>query len=173
MCESYIGSGLAQEDHSSAVEESLASGAASNVASGQGVVIGTLIGFRNHGATPLVAYPSQPGTAAVAAESIVDLQGSHVGRRILLSFENGESLRPIVVGLMRTEASPLPNRHGQVTVDADDERLVVTAKRQLVLRCGEASITLTRDGKVLVRGRYVSNRSTGVMRIKGGSVQIN
>jgi uncharacterized protein (DUF2345 family) len=58
-------------------------------------------------------------------------------------------------------------------VDADDERLVVTAKRQLVLRCGEASITLTRDGKVLVRGRYVSNRSTGVMRIKGGSVQIN
>ena len=31
----------------------------------------------------------------------------------------------------------------------------------------------TRAGKVLVRGAYVSSRSSGVQRIKGGSVQIN
>ena len=58
-------------------------------------------------------------------------------------------------------------------MDVDGQRLVVTAKEQLVLRCGKASITLTSAGKVLVQGTYLSNRSTGVLRLKGGSVQIN
>jgi len=42
-----------------------------------------------------------------------------------------------------------------------------------VLRCGKASITLTREGKVLIHGSYISSRSTGVNRVKGGSVQLN
>jgi hypothetical protein len=42
-----------------------------------------------------------------------------------------------------------------------------------VLRCGKASITLTKAGKVLVQGTYVSHRSSGVIRIKGGAVQLN
>jgi hypothetical protein len=42
-----------------------------------------------------------------------------------------------------------------------------------VLRCGQASVTLTKAGKVLIRGTYVSSRSSGVNRIKGGSVQLN
>ena len=43
----------------------------------------------------------------------------------------------------------------------------------MVLRCGKASITLTKAGKVLIEGSYVLSRSTGVNRIKGGSVQLN
>jgi hypothetical protein len=58
-------------------------------------------------------------------------------------------------------------------VDADGERLLLSARNQLVLKCGKASITLTREGKVLIQGSYVSSRSTGVIRIKGGSVQLN
>jgi hypothetical protein len=34
-------------------------------------------------------------------------------------------------------------------------------------------LTLTHAGKVLIRGAYVLSRSSGVNRIKGGSVQIN
>ena len=62
---------------------------------------------------------------------------------------------------------------GGVAVDADGQRLIVNAKEQLVLRCGKASITLTQSGKVLIDGTYVLNRSSGVNRIKGGSVQLN
>jgi hypothetical protein len=51
--------------------------------------------------------------------------------------------------------------------------MIVSAKEQLVLRCGKASITLTKAGKVLIRGEYVQSRSSGVNRIRGGSVQIN
>lgn len=145
-----------------------------------GVVTGTLIGFKDEGQTPLVRYPGQPGTAAVAAAAILDLHGAHVGRQVVLMFEGGDAQRPIIMGVLRTarglqpaQSWPLPDQPATVEVDVDGERMVVTAKEQLVLRCGKASITLTKAGKVLIHGAYVSNRSSGVMRIKGGSVQIN
>lgn len=135
---------------------------------------GTLVGFKDEGQTPLVLYPGLPGTAALAAASIQDLHGAHVGRQVVLMFENGDALRPIIMGVLRTvRAWPLPEQPGSVEVDVDGERVIVTAKEQLVLRCGKASITLTKAGKVLIHGAYVSNRSSGVMRIKGGSVEIN
>ena len=49
----------------------------------------------------------------------------------------------------------------------------LTAQREIVLRCGKASITLTRAGKVLIRGEYIFSRSTGVNKLKGGSIQLN
>lgn len=140
----------------------------------QGVVTGELIGFKDQGRTPLVTYPNQPGTAAIAAGAILDLHGPHIGRKVVLMFENGDPTRPIVMGWLRNaEAWPLAEKPGQVEVDADGERLLVNAKQQLVLKCGKASITLTKAGKILIQGTYVSNRSSGVMRIKGGSVQLN
>jgi hypothetical protein len=139
-----------------------------------GVVTGALIGFKDEGQTPLVLYAGQPGTAAVAAAAVLDLHGAHVGRSVVLMFENGDPHRPIIMGVLRSaRAWPLPEQPATVEVDVDGERMVVTAKEQLVLRCGKASITLTKAGKVLIHGAYVSNRSSGVMRIKGGSVQIN
>ena len=44
-----------------------------------GVVIGTLLGFKDDGRTPLVLHPQQSGSAAVAAPSIVDLHGALPG----------------------------------------------------------------------------------------------
>ncbi len=38
------------------------------------------------------------------------------------------------------------------TATADGERLVLTAEKEIVLECGKASITLTRAGKILIRG---------------------
>lgn len=139
-----------------------------------GVVIGELIAMKDEGRTPLVLYPGQPGTAALAARSTVDLHGAHIGKQVVLMFEGGNAARPIVMGVLREgDGWPLPERPGQVEVDADGERLVVSAKEQLVLKCGKASITLTAAGKVLIQGAYLLSRSSGVNRIKGGSVQLN
>ena len=78
------------------------------------------------------------------------------------------------MGVLRAgEGWPLTEQPGQVEVDADGQRLILSAKEQLVFRCGKASITLTKAGKVLIQGSYVLTRSTGVNRIKGGSVQLN
>ena len=53
------------------------------------------------------------------------------------------------------------------------KQLVITADDEITLRCGESSITLTAAGKIILRGKYIVSRSSGVQRIKGGSVQIN
>ena len=73
---------------------------------------------------------------------------------------------PILLGLIESA------RKGKRVV-IDGEQLTVTADREIVLRCGEASITLTRAGKVIIRGAYVVSRSSGANRIKGACVQIN
>ena len=139
-----------------------------------GVVTGTLVGLRPEGQIPLVTYPGQRGTAALPARSIVDLQGGHIGRDVVLMFDVGDPDRPIIIGCVRSAHSlPSTDRGTPVEVDIDGERLVVSAAEQLVFRCGKASITLTKAGKILIEGTYVLSRSSGVHRIKGGSVQIN
>jgi hypothetical protein len=105
------------------------------------------------------------------ARVAVNLGPQHVGQSVVLAFERGDPELPIVVGVLRSALSMrLPDAF---QVDADGERLVVTARDELVLRCGKASITLTRAGKVMVQGTCVSSRSSGVNRIKGASVDIN
>lgn len=139
-----------------------------------GVVVGELVALADEGRTPLVLFAGQTGAAAVRARSVIDLHAAHVGRQVTLVFEAGDPARAIVTGVLRgAEGWPLAEPPAQVEVDAGGERMLVSARRQLVLRCGKASITLTREGKVLIEGSYVSSRSTGVNRVRGGSVQLN
>ena len=136
------------------------------------VQIGELVALMDDGVTPLVIDPAQPEAPARQARSVVDLHAAHIGRQVVLMFEGADAMKPIVMGVLRQDGFKRPNQVS-VDVDADGERMIVSARQQLVLRCGMASITLTRAGKVLIEGRYVSSRSTGVNRIKGGSVQLN
>lgn len=140
-----------------------------------GIRTGTLVALAEDGLTPLVSWSAQPGRQAVAARSTVDLQPRHIGASLVLMFDEGRADRPIVMGVIREAVNVpgQPGQSGQVEIDADGERMLVSAKEQIVLRCGKASITLTKAGKVLIQGAYVSSRSTGVNRVKGGSVQLN
>jgi hypothetical protein len=140
----------------------------------RGVVVGDLLGVREDTRIALVSFAQQIGSAAVPARSVVDLHAAHIGRPVVLMFEDADPTRPIVVGVLQGEHQvPEGAAPGQVEVESDGERVIVSAKNELVLRCGKASITLTRDGKVLLRGTALSTHASGVNRIKGGSVQIN
>lgn len=55
----------------------------------------------------------------------------------------------------------------------DGRQLVLEGHEEVILRCGEASITLHKSGKISIRGKYLLSRATGVNRILGGSVQVN
>jgi hypothetical protein len=139
-----------------------------------GVVVGELVAILDESATALVTYPGQPDTAAVRGRSVVALRGPHIGRSVVLMFERGDPRSPIVMGVIQeVAADSLTDDGGHTVVDVDGERLTVSAKRELVLRCGKASITLTTFGKVLIQGTYVLSRSTGVNKLMGGSVQLN
>jgi hypothetical protein len=134
-----------------------------------GVLIGHLVDL-GESAEPLVDFPGNPSTKPLAAHSILALGKGTVGREVVLMFEEGDPQRPVVMGLVEDSGA---KRRQPVELLLDKKRFVFTADHEIVLRCGKASITLTRAGKVLIRGAYILNRSSGVNRIKGGSVQIN
>lgn len=60
-----------------------------------------------------------------------------------------------------------------LNASADGKRIEIEGKDEVVLRCGEASITLRRNGRIVIRGAYVETRAKGTNRIKGGVVLIN
>ncbi len=145
------------------------------------VVVGTLAGINDAG-EPLVRHPLDPSGRVVLARTTVPIVPEQVDREVVLAFESGDLGKPIVLGVLLrpdgqrpSEPRVVPPTVVQPIVQAtlDGEQLVLTAQNEIVLRCGEASITLTRAGKVLIRGTYLLSRSSGVNRIKGGSVQVN
>lgn len=136
-----------------------------------GVVIGVLLGFKEDG-SPLVAFPGNPEETALTARATTKLQDMDFGREVALLFEGGDPRLPLIIGVVQ---NPERKAEAQVpfTADLDGERILLSAQKEIVLKCGKASITLTRAGKILIRGAYLLSRSSGVNRVKGGSVQIN
>lgn len=133
-----------------------------------GAVVGRLVGLAASG-EPLVETPGVAIPGPVLSRSTVALGPSDVGREVVLLFEQGDPGKPIVTGLVRPTAPAASSVEARI----DGERLVFTADREISLRCGKASITLTADGNVLIRGAYVLTRASGTNRIRGGNVQIN
>jgi len=125
---------------------------------------------------PLVVGLPDLAHEIVVARTTVRLLRSHIGASVVLLFEGGDVRRPIVVGLLEErgpaiDAAAVPQQ--LVSIQADDDRFVLSAEREIVLRCGDASITLTRAGKVIIKGAYILSRSTGYNKIKGAAVDIN
>jgi hypothetical protein len=100
--------------------------------------------------------------------------------KVLLVFENENPKLPIIIDTISDSIDEV-SRKNPVALQMDEtdnifidgKRLTFDAKEQIVLRCGKSSITLTRTGKVLIRGAYLLSRSSGVNRIRGASVKLN
>jgi hypothetical protein len=131
-----------------------------------GTVVGRLVRYDANGAA--VDFPGNPIGRPLIARATVQLDHTSIGSEVVLLFENGDPARPIVIGLLRPPAQP-----SKVVAELDGERIALTAEKEISLKCGEASITLTAAGKILIRGTYVLTRSSGANRIKGATVEIN
>jgi hypothetical protein len=144
----------------------------------QGVVIGTLAEPAENG-RPMVYYPGIPTGKPLEAVATSSLGHQHIGHEVALGFVDGDPGLPIILGLIQKPveieltASQVSSQDRSVEVQLDGNRLTLTADREIVLKCGQSSLTLTSAGKVILKGAYVSTHSTGLNRIKGGSVQIN
>ena len=67
----------------------------------------------------------------------------------------------------------IDSREEKMEAVVDGKRVEITGEDEIVFKCGKSSITLRRNGRVLIRGTYVETKSKGTNRIKGGSVLIN
>ena len=124
---------------------------------------------------PLVAKLKACPHHVLAARSTVPLRQAMIGREVLVVFDGGDVQAPVIVGVLEPQAlrEQPPAADPGVVVQADGQRHVITAEREIVLRCGDASITLTRAGRVIIKGRYILSRSTGYNKIKGAAIDIN
>lgn len=150
----------------------------------QGIRVGEVVDIDKSGQI-FVDYPdNQQGpiparfTRSVDIESLRYAEKNHV--KILLVFENNDPKLPIIVDIISSLIDNIADvDNASIEIEKPDDifidrkRVIFDAKEEIVLRCGKASITLTQAGKVIIRGAYLLNRSSGVNRIKGGSVQIN
>ncbi len=137
-----------------------------------------LVDFAGNAAGPLPARSLVTLDDAAIRQALANRQG------VVLLFENQDSRLPIIVGLLSPDpgaallgsllqppAAPGPARRIEARVDG--KRVLVEGDQEVVLRCGESSITLRRDGKVILRGAYIETTAKGLNRIRGGSVKIN
>lgn len=159
------------------------------------IVIGQLIGLDEQG-RPLVDFNENPGKSPLPALTTQSLTKLHISRQVALLFDEGNLTKPVIMGLIHNPLEELLENFELIAastteektaahsasddsevlledVNVDGNRVVIEAQQEIVLKCGEASITLTRAGKILIRGKYLLNRSSGVNRIMGGSVQVN
>lgn len=125
----------------------------------QGVHRAEIIGLAPDGRAQ-VLIPSL-GQTPLIAQSLVPVPAASVGRVAAVTMMGDE---PLILGLVQPLAPE---------VEADGERLVIEARREMTLRCGKASITMTADGRVTIRGTQVLSRSDGPNRVQGASVQLN
>ena len=150
----------------------------------EGVRVGKIVTVDESGQV-FVDFPDNTeGSVAVRFTNSVNLKmlrhAASADQDVLLVFENNDPELPIIVDTLYSlldEITEFPTvaldmeRPKDITIDG--KRVTFDAREEIVLRCGKASIILTRAGKIIIRGAYLLNRSSGINRIKGGTVQIN
>jgi hypothetical protein len=117
-------------------------------------------------------------TVPMSKEELDDLVASR--RQVVLTLTCDGSELPIVIGVVQTvPAGRVGGRvrketaAAQVRAVVDGDEVLLEGNERVELRCGKASIVLTKAGKVLIQGTYISSRSSGAHRVRGGSVEVN
>ncbi|RKH11648.1 hypothetical protein D7V97_10700 [Corallococcus sp. CA053C] len=162
--------------------------------------VGRLVGVSLEG-LPLVQFEGCPGPVLARNFVALDMTQLRVAageqRQAVLLFEEGDPARPLLVALEQgsgtpslleqlledaarpgssetpAPAEPAPATETRARNSVPEDRVVLGAQRELVLQVGEASITLRRDGTILLRGVRVESRASGLQLIRGGKIELN
>jgi hypothetical protein len=151
-----------------------------------GLITGQVVGITSAGRA-LVDYPGNP-CGPLEARSVVALPMDSLEAfdtlPVVLFFDRHDSC-PVIMGIIReavrdavqpVESAPsaglvLAGPGREVAVDGKTMQL--EAAQEIVLRCGKSSLTLRRDGKIVLRGTEIVSRASEANKIKGSTVKIN
>jgi hypothetical protein len=99
--------------------------------------------------------------ARIAASPDLPLSALVVGADVLVLVEPGREEHPIIVSTILSRLPRVP------------AVLELAAEQQVVLRCGDASISIDANGHIELRGERIDSEAEGIQRIKGAQVRIN
>jgi len=129
-----------------------------------GFCVGQIVHITKEGRA-LVDYAGNP-VGPMEARSVIDGASDHDNHTqenipVLLVFENGDPMLPIIVGIVReTFYHPISLEKTALSVKPpreailDGRKVALDAKEEIVLRCGKSSVTLRKDGKIVVKGGF-------------------
>ncbi len=122
----------------------------------EGVVVGTITTFDKQN-QPIVDFDCNVFKEAIPAASLVELNDTHKDSKVALMFEKNQADKPIIMGLMHV---PEPIK-------------TIAADKELVIKCGKASIRLKENGDIVINGRELVSRARKNNIIRGGTIHLN
>ncbi|EDM76802.1 Rhs element Vgr family protein [Plesiocystis pacifica SIR-1] len=105
-------------------------------------------------------------TLDVGGDATTTITGDHGVQASSATLATSADLSLSSDGKLRLEAGD------RMTVKGE-EKLIVEAAKKLTLRCGDASLTLSEDGKVTIKGSDIKIKGSGNVSVKGQSVADN
>jgi hypothetical protein len=147
------------------------------------VRLGRIVGIDARG-RPLVSFNGGGTLPVIARVGTSDAQPAETELRespsVLLMFEDGDPGQPIIVGFVRETfpARALANRAAVSpdltrSVELNGKALIFEGQEEIVLRCGQGSLTIRANGQIVVKGTRLVSRASETNKIRGASVQIN
>lgn len=144
---------------------------------------GTVVSIAENGQL-LVTFPENPfGPLAARFINFQFPENLKTGKTdipVLLTFESNNLKKPIIIGCLHdTYSAAVNNQDPNIStwqdkdVYIDGEKIVIHAKEEIILKCGNSSLSLRKDGKILLKGAKVTSRASDTNKIKGSSVNIN
>lgn len=88
-----------------------------------------------------------------------------LGARVLVLLPAPGEERGIVLGVVAPYESPRP--------DPTPAELRLEAGKKIELACGESSLSMDAEGRVLLKGKDIVTRARRTQKIRGGTVHIN
>jgi phage gp45-like len=102
------------------------------------------------------------------------------GSNVLLVFDGGDESRPIIVGFvrdsLRTGFAPgdtAGSANASVPRKIHAASVLIEAEREIVLQCGQGSISLSADGRIVIKGTRLTSRASETNKVRGAVVLIN
>ena len=138
----------------------------------------------------VVSVPHIPLFQQCIALTTIPVLPQHIGRQVALMFTQSVEPKPIIIGLIYSPLQQVlesviantsnngdidevvfaepsgssleraRNNSSENSIYMDGKQLIMEGHEEIVLRCGEASITLSRNGKISIRGKYLLSRAS-------------
>ena len=138
-----------------------------------GILIGTIVEIHPSGLPVIeIMDPAYASDKPILAQAICSLAVLKVGRQCAVSLTAGEKPTAIVLGQLQSTVFGVSDS-AEIIVSDTEGKIDIQADSEINLRCGKATLRMTAAGLVEIRGEKVVSHSSGLNRIRGGSVKLN